>query len=252
MSIIEVRNLKKIYNQFGINQKVAIQNLDLTVDKKEFICIMGASGSGKTTLINVLSTIDSCTHGKILINGEDIAVMSEKEKADMRKKKIGFIFQDYNLIHSLNIKDNILFSLRLNKVQEDIQKERFEKIIKKLKIEDIISKYPYECSGGQQQRVAIARALVTEPEIVFADEPTGNLDSLSSRELMELFVDINEENETTLIVVTHDNLIASYSTKMFYMQDGKLDTCIVRGNKTQEEYYKDIMNVTAAMNLENV
>lgn len=252
MNIIEVKKLGKIYNQFSANQKIAIEDLDLTIKKKEFISIMGPSGSGKTTLINVLSTIDNCTSGKILIDGSDITTMNEIEKANMRKNKIGFIFQDYNLINSLTVKDNILFSLRLIKVHEDIQNDRFYKIIKSLNIEDIINKYPNECSGGQQQRVAIARALIAEPQIVFADEPTGNLDSLSSKELMELFVNINIQNETTLIVVTHDNLVASYSNKMFYMKDGKLDTCIQREGKSQEDYYKEIMFITAQMNLRKV
>lgn len=249
MAIIVVDKLKKTYNPYSVQPKIALQDIHLEVEQGEFICIMGSSGSGKTTLINVLSTIDEATDGKITINGEDIRLMSEKQKANIRKNQIGFIFQNYNLIESLNIKDNILFSLRANKINEAIQKERLEKISKQLNIEDILYKYPHQCSGGQQQRVAIARALITEPQIIFADEPTGNLDSLNAKELMEHFVRINSNQKTSIIMVTHDNLVASYSMKMYYLKDGKIDRCIERKEKTQEEYYKDIMAVTALLNL---
>ncbi|WP_270844597.1 ABC transporter ATP-binding protein, partial [Faecalibacillus intestinalis] len=205
MSYMEIRNLKKVYNPYGVHPKVALNGLDFKVEKGDFICIMGASGSGKTTLVNILSTIDEATGGQILLNQKDLLLLSEKEKANLRKEEIGFIFQNYNLIESLTIKNNILFSLRLNKVDQQTQLEKLNELTIMLNIEEIIDNYPSQCSGGQQQRAAIARALINEPMIIFADEPTGNLDSLNARELMEYFVKINEEKHTTIIMVTHDS-----------------------------------------------
>lgn len=170
--------------------------------------------------------------------------MSEKDKASLRKSEIGFIFQNYNLIETLKNKDNILFSLRLNNVSLDKQQQALIKISKKLGIEDIIDKFPFECSGGQQQRVAIARALITNPKILFADEPTGNIDSLSARELMELFVKINQENNTTIIMVSHDSFVASYSNKLYYIVDGKIKNLLNKDNLSQFDYYSEIVKIT--------
>ena len=249
MSYMEIRNLKKVYNPYGVHPKVALNGLDFKVEKGDFICIMGASGSGKTTLVNILSTIDEATGGQILLNQKDLLLLSEKEKANLRKEEIGFIFQNYNLIESLTIKNNILFSLRLNKVDQQTQLEKLNELTIMLNIEEIIDNYPSQCSGGQQQRAAIARALINEPKIIFADEPTGNLDSLNARELMEYLVKINEEKHTTIIMVTHDSFVASYSKKVYYMKDGQLDLSIDRLNKTQDDYYKDIVKVTTQMHL---
>ena len=205
---------------------------------------MGPSGSGKTTLVNILSTIDESTSGKVILLGQDISNLSEKDKASLRKSEIGFIFQNYNLIETLKNKDNILFSLRLNNVSLDKQQQALIKISKKLGIEDIIDKFPFECSGGQQQRVAIARALITNPKILFADEPTGNIDSLSARELMELFVKINQENNTTIIMVSHDSFVASYSNKLYYIVDGKIKNLLNKNNLSQFDYYSEIVKIT--------
>lgn len=205
---------------------------------------MGPSGSGKTTLVNILSTIDESTSGKVILLGQDISNMSEKDKASLRKSEIGFIFQNYNLIETLKNKDNILFSLRLNNVSLDKQQQALIKISKKLGIEDIIDKFPFECSGGQQQRVAIARALITNPKILFADEPTGNIDSLSARELMELFVKINQENNTTIVMVSHDSFVASYSNKLYYIVDGKIKNLLNKNNLSQFDYYSEIVKIT--------
>ena len=249
MSYMEIRNLKKVYNSYGIHPKVALNGLDFEVEKGDFICIMGASGSGKTTLVNILSTIDEATHGQIFLNQKDLLLLSEKEKANLRKEEIGFIFQNYNLIESLTIKNNILFSLRLNKVDQKIQLEKLNELTKMLNIEEIIDKYPSQCSGGQQQRVAIARAIVNRPKVLIADEPTGNLDPLNARELMEYLVKINEEKHTTIIMVTHDSFVASYSKKVYYMKDGYLDLSIDRLTKSQDDYYKEIVKVTTQMHL---
>ena len=249
MSYMEIRNLKKVYNPYGVHPKVALNGLDFKVEKGDFICIMGASGSGKTTLVNILSTIDEATGGQILLNQKDLLLLSEKEKANLRKEEIGFIFQNYNLIESLTIKNNILFSLRLNKVDQQTQLEKLNELTIMLNIEEIIDNYPSQCSGGQQQRAAIARALINEPMIIFADEPTGNLDSLNARELMEYLVKINEEKHTTIIMVTHDSFVASYSKKVYYMKDGQLDLSIDRNTKSQDDYYKEIVKVTTQMHL---
>ena len=245
MSYMEIRNLKKVYNPYGMHPKVALNGLDFKVEKGDFICIMGASGSGKTTLVNILSTIDEATGGQILLNQKDLLLLSEKEKAKLRKEEIGFIFQNYNLIESLTIKNNILFSPRLNKVNQQTQLERLHELTKMLNIEEIIDKYPSQCSGGQQQRAAIARALINEPKIIFADEPTGNLDSLNARELMEYFVKINEEKHTTIIMVTHDPQIASYSSKLIYITDGKIVKELERKNMSQKDYFYEIMKITS-------
>lgn len=252
MNLIKVEKLKKIYNEYSLNPKLALNDLNFKVEHGEFICIMGTSGSGKTTLINILSTIDEATSGTIIVDNMDITLMSETQKAQLRKEKIGFIFQNYNLIESLTIKDNILFSLKLNGVKKEFQEKKLKEVINQLDIGDIIHKYPSECSGGQQQRAAIARVLVMSPQIIFADEPTGNLDSLNAQELMKLFMKINKENNITIIMVTHDSLVASYSTKMYYMKDGKFDTCLDKLNKSHENYYKDIITITSQMNLKSV
>lgn len=242
--VMAIKNLKKIYGVRGPNPKVAINDISLQIDQGDFVCIMGPSGSGKTTLVNILSTIDEATSGKVILLGQDISNLSEKDKASLRKSEIGFIFQNYNLIETLKNKDNILFSLRLNNVSLDKQQQALIKISKKLGIEDIIDKFPFECSGGQQQRVAIARALITNPKILFADEPTGNIDSLSARELMELFVKINQENNTTIIMVSHDSFVASYSNKLYYIVDGKIKNLLNKDNLSQFDYYSEIVKIT--------
>ncbi len=222
MSYMEIRNLKKVYNPYGVHPKVALNGLDFKVEKGDFICIMGASGSGKTTLVNILSTIDEATGGQILLNQKDLLLLSEKEKANLRKEEIGFIFQNYNLIESLTIKNNILFSPRLNKVNQQTQLERLHELTKMLNIEEIIDKYPSQCSGGQQQRVALARALASKPAIIFADEPTGNLDAKSSKEVVDLLKIAQRKYHETVILVTHDQEIASIADRVITIEDGKI------------------------------
>lgn len=222
MSYMEIRNLKKVYNPYGVHPKVALNGLDFKVEKGDFICIMGASGSGKTTLVNILSTIDEATKGQILFNQKDLLLLSEKEKAKLRKEEIGFIFQNYNLIESLTIKNNILFSPRLNKVNQQTQLERLRELTKMLKIEEIIDKYPSQCSGGQQQRAAIARALINEPKIIFADEPTGNLDSRTSQDVLGLIKISSQNLAQTIVMITHNEEIAQMADRIIRIEDGKI------------------------------
>ena len=222
MSYMEIRNLKKVYNPYSAHPKVALNGLNFDVEKGDFICIMGASGSGKTTLVNILSTIDEATHGQILLNQKDLLLLSEKEKANLRKEEIGFIFQNYNLIESLTIKNNILFSLRLNKVDQKTQLEKLNELTKMLNIEEIIDKYPSQCSGGQQQRAAIARALINEPKIIFADEPTGNLDSKTGMDVIGLLKMTSQKFNQTIVMITHNEEIAQLADRIIRIEDGKI------------------------------
>lgn len=240
--IIKTEMLTKIYNPFSKNPKLALDEVSLSIKEGEFISFMGRSGSGKTTLLNILSTIDDLTKGKLFIYGKNIFEMSDSEKAHFRKENIGFIFQNFNLLDTLTIRENIQLPLKLAKKKVD--QDDFDRIVSELEITDILDKYPFECSGGQTQRVAVARTLVMHPKIIFADEPTGNLDSLNARELMEYLVKINEEKHTTIIMVTHDSFVASYSKKVYYMKDGHLDLSIDRNTKSQDDYYKEIIKVT--------
>lgn len=231
---MEIRNLKKVYNPYGMHPKVALNGLDFKVEKGDFICIMGASGSGKTTLVNILSTIDEATGGQILLNQKDLLLLSEKEKANLRKEEIGFIFQNYNLIESLTIKNNILFSLRLNKVDQQTQLEKLNELTKMLNIEEIIDKYPSQCSGGQQQRAAIARALINEPKIIFADEPTGALNKQNSIEVMEELNRINLDG-TSILLVTHDMKVAARCERVLYIEDGDIREDISLGKWQKDQ-----------------
>lgn len=220
----------------------------ISVNKGTFACIMGTSGSGKTTLINILSTIDEATSGKLLIFDQNIVGLSDKEKANIRKRYMGFIFQDYNLIDSLKVIDNILFSLKLNK-KNIINEAEIKQIISSLGIEELLDKYPFECSGGQQQRIAIARALVCKPKILFADEPTGNVDSIRAKQLMEYFTEINRKYGITIVMVTHDCLVASYASEMYYVEDGKIINHIFKGNDSFEKFYNRIARISMQIKL---
>lgn len=199
-------------------------------------------------MINILSTIDEATSGKLLIFDQNIVGLSDKEKANIRKRYMGFIFQDYNLIDSLKVIDNILFSLKLNK-KNIINEAEIKQIISSLGIEELLDKYPFECSGGQQQRIAIARALVCKPKILFADEPTGNVDSIRAKQLMEYFTEINRKYGITIVMVTHDCLVASYASEMYYVEDGKIINHIFKGNDSFEKFYNRIARISMQIKL---
>lgn len=246
--IIKTANLKKVYGLDRPYPKTALNGVSISVNKGTFACIMGTSGSGKTTLINILSTIDEATSGKLLIFDQNIVGLSDKEKANIRKRYMGFIFQDYNLIDSLKVIDNILFSLKLNK-KNIINEAEIKQIISSLGIEELLDKYPFECSGGQQQRIAIARALVCKPKILFADEPTGNVDSIRAKQLMEYFTEINRKYGITIVMVTHDCLVASYASEMYYVEDGKIINHIFKGNDSFEKFYNRIARISMQIKL---
>ena len=242
MEVLKVNNLKKYYGN-NTNITKALNNISFTVDDNEFLAIMGASGSGKTTLLNTISTIDSVTSGNIIINGVDITNLKEEELSNFRKENLGFVFQDFNLLDTLTIKENIALSLIINKEDKTKIDELVLDISKKLGIEDILNKYPYEVSGGQKQRVASARALINNPKLILADEPTGALDSRNARVLLETFKEMNEELNATILMVTHDAFSASFANRVLFIKDGKIFNEIIKGNKTRGEFYDEIIDV---------
>lgn len=244
--IVKIENLQKYYGKRGIITK-AIDNISFDVNEGEFLGIMGASGSGKTTLLNCVSTIDSATAGKIFIEEEDVTSMKANKLSEFRREKLGFIFQDYNLLDSLIAYENIALALTILRVPANEIEGRIKKIATILNIEDILKKYPYEMSGGQRQRVAAARAIITRPSLVLADEPTGALDSRSSRILMESFIALSDELNATIMMVTHDAFTASYCQRILFLRDGKIFDEIHRGDLTRKEFFDRIMKVVALL-----
>ena len=236
-TIIKTESLTKIYNPLSLNPKLALDQVSLDVKEGEFIAIMGKSGSGKTTLLNILSTIDDLTKGKLFIYGKNIYEMSETERAHVRKENIGFIFQNFNLLDTLTVKENIILPLKL--AGKIIDEEDFKQIIKDLEIDDLLDKYPFECSGGQSQRVAVARTLVMHPKIIFADEPTGNLDGVRSKQLMQYLEKVNREKNITVIMVTHDPLDAAY-----YIEDGKIKDHLLKKDDSFDTYFNKIVKIS--------
>ena len=240
MALLEVKNVKKIYTtRFGKNQVQALSNVNFSVKTGEYVAIMGESGSGKTTLLNILAALDKPTSGMVLLHGKDITHIREKEIANFRREHLGFVFQDFNLLDNFNNKDNIFLPLVLSKKKYPEMEKRLAPIAKQLNIESILSKYPYEISGGQKQRVAVARALITNPDLILADEPTGALDSKSTEELLHLFGQINE-NQQTIIMVTHSTSAASHASRVLFIKDGKIFHEIYRGNKSMDQMYQCI------------
>ena len=240
--ILEVKNLKKYYGSHG-NITKAVDGISFDVLEGEFVAIMGASGSGKTTLLNTISTIDTVTSGNIYLDGVDITTLKEEELADFRRENLGFIFQDFNLLDTLTIEENIALSLIIN--HEDILKvdKKVDEIAKKLGISDILDKFPYEISGGQKQRCACARALINEPKLILADEPTGALDSKSSRMLLETMDEMNERLHATILMVTHDSFSASFCKRVTFIKDGKIFNEILKGEKSRKEFFNEILDV---------
>lgn len=241
--ILNLEQVKKYYGGNGNNITKAVDGISMYVDKGEFVAIMGASGSGKTTLLNCISTIDTVTSGHILVNGKDITAIKEKDFADFRRENLGFIFQDFNLLDTLTIKENIALSLIINKRNPQKIEEEVEMIVRKLDIADILSKFPYEVSGGQKQRCACARALINKPNLILADEPTGALDSKSSRLLLETMSNMNEKLQATILMVTHDPFSASFCKRILFLKDGKIFNEIQKGEKSRKEFFNEILDI---------
>lgn len=245
-SLLKVDNIQKFYGNKG-NVTKAIDHISFCVDKGEFIGIMGASGSGKTTLLNCISTIDTVTSGHIYLEDKDITSLKGSQLADFRGKKLGFIFQDFNLLDTLTAYENISLSLSIADVKPALIKKRVNEIAEALNITEILSKYPYQMSGGQQQRVASARAMATNPAIVLADEPTGALDSRSSRMLLSMMTELNEKLQATILMVTHDAFSASYCRRILFIKDGKIFNELIRGNDTRKEFFDKIIDVVSVL-----
>lgn len=242
MSVLQLDNVKKYYGN-SANITKAVNGISFTVEKGEFVAIMGASGSGKTTLLNCISTIDNVTSGHIYVDQADITELNEKELASFRKNKLGFIFQDFNLLDTLTIEENIALSLVINKEKVDQVDDKVLTMAQNLGIESILKKFPYEVSGGQKQRCACARALINDPKIILADEPTGALDSKSARMLLETMSNMNENLEATILMVTHDAFSASFCKRILFLKDGKIFNEIIRGEKTRKEMFHEILDV---------
>ncbi|MDB0580714.1 ABC transporter ATP-binding protein [Salinicoccus roseus] len=246
MMILEAKDIKKSYgNRF--NRTEVLKGIDMNIEKGEFVSIMGASGSGKTTLLNVLSSIDRVSSGHIQIEGADITQMKDKQLAHFRKNDLGFIFQEYNLLDTLTVKENILLPLSIRNMKKDEVDRQFERVAGELGIHELSGKYPNEISGGQQQRTSAARAFIHQPKIIFADEPTGALDSKSASNLLKKLQQMNVTSLSTIMMVTHDATAASYSGRVIFLKDGLVYSTLRRGGRPQEEFYKEIMNTQSVL-----
>ncbi|MNP01641.1 ABC transporter ATP-binding protein YxdL [compost metagenome] len=245
-NILRVEKIEKYYGNKG-NITKALDNISFNVDKGEFVGIMGPSGSGKTTLLNCISTIDNVTTGNIIINNKDITKLKPRSLENFRRDELGFIFQDFNLLDTLTAYENIALALTIQNRKVTEIDDLIKKVAKKLEILDVLIKYPFQMSGGQKQRVASARALVTEPSLVLADEPTGALDSKSSRLLLDSFEKLNKEFQATILMVTHDAFTASYAHRILFIKDGKIFNELVRGNDTRKVFFNKIIEVVTLL-----
>ena len=244
--LLRVENIEKYYGGLGTVTR-ALDQLSFHVRKGEYISIMGASGSGKTTLLNCLSTIDSVSAGHIMLHGKDITKLREEELAAFRRDNLGFVFQEYNLLDTLTLEENMALPLTIQGLGPEKISLRVRKIADKLQIGDVLGKFPFQTSGGQKQRCAFARAVVCGPKIIFADEPTGALDSHSARVLLEIISQLHEDLETTVFMVTHDAFCASYAERILFLKDGKIFNELVKGEKTRGVFYHEILDVLSLL-----
>lgn len=247
MALLDVRNLKKVYTtRLGSNQVQALSNVNFSVEQGEYVAIMGESGSGKTTLLNILALLDRPTGGEVILNGKNTVDIKEKELSAFRRKNLGFVFQDFNLLDTFSLQDNIFLPLVLSGEKYDSMQEKLKPIAKELGIESILGKFPYEVSGGQKQREAVARALITNPQIILADEPTGALDSKSTDQLLELFSKINGRGQT-ILMVTHSTKAASKAGRVLFIKDGEVFHQIYKASMTDEEMYTKISDTLTVL-----
>lgn len=240
MALLEAKNIRKVYaTRFGGNQVQALTDVSFTVDEGEYVAIMGESGSGKTTLLNILAALDRPTSGTVLLDGKDISAIRENQLAAFRRDQLGFVFQDFNLLDTFSLKDNILLPLVLQGMNWREMEANLLPIANQLRIANLLEKYPYEVSGGQKQRAAVARALITRPQILLADEPTGALDSRSTDELLKLFGEINASGQT-IVMVTHSVRAASCASRVLFLRDGEVSLELKRGKDTDSQFYQRI------------
>lgn len=247
MPLLEVNNLQKIYkSRFSSVQVEALREVSFSIEPGEFVAIMGESGSGKTTLLNLLAVLDKPTAGNILINGQDAGKIPAKQLSSYRRNHLGFVFQDYSLLDTFTLKDNIILPLVLNKAKPSQIEKSLEAISHRLSLDSLLKKYPYEVSGGQKQRAAVARALIVQPELLLADEPTGALDSKSSSALLDLFELLNHQGQT-ICMVTHSINAASYASRVLFIQDGRIFHQLFKGKASREQFYEQISNTLTIM-----
>ncbi len=247
MALLEVKHLKKIYtNRFGGNQTEALIDVNFSIEEGEYVAIMGESGSGKTTLLNLLASFDKPTAGDIILNGLSFRSIPERNLAAYRRENLGFVFQDFNLLDTLSLRDNIYLPLVLAGEKTEVTKRRIEPLVKLLRITDILDKFPYEVSGGQKQRAAIARALITKPKMILADEPTGALDSRASDQLLGLFEKVNTAGQT-ILMVTHSTKAASHAGRVLFIKDGAVYHELYRGSLSHEEMYRKISDTLTVL-----
>ena len=243
--ILKIKNITKDYGIKGFKTRV-LKDISLDVNKGDFIAIMGPSGAGKTTLLNIMSTLDKQTSGDVILDGIDVSNVKNKELSKLRREKIGFIFQDYNLLDNMTLMNNIALPLALGKKKSKEIEDRVINIAKKFGLENHLDKYPYQLSGGQKQRGAAARSLITNPAVIFADEPTGALDSKSAYELLDSLEKVNKENNATIIMITHNPLTASYANEVYMINDGNI-RCKLNKGDSRKEFYSKIMDMLASM-----
>lgn len=251
MSVLEAVLLTKVYGEAQSESSAkALNGVSLSVEQGDYIAVMGPSGSGKSTLVSILSGILRPTSGSVTIDGKRIDTMDQYEMALFRRRRLGFVFQEFNLLDHLSLKENIMLPMVLDKKEPAVMQTKAKQVMKLFDIEKIQEKYPYEVSGGQQQRAAVARALVNDPAIVFADEPTGNLDSKSSNAVMNCLTQMNENEKTTVLMVTHDVFAASFCKQVIFIKDGKVNLNITRKG-TRQEFFDEILNCQAVVGGEN-
>lgn len=247
MVILELKDVKKTYKTRKVTTE-ALKGVNFSVDSGEFISIMGESGAGKTTLLNIIATLDRATSGSVILNGQDTSLLKDSEISDFRRRELGFVFQDFNLLDQFNNRDNIFLPLVLSNEKEAVMKDRLSKLKSALGIGELLEKYPYEVSGGQKQRIAVARGVITNPALLLADEPTGALDSQSSESLLKMFCNINEAGQT-IIMVTHSLRASSYAKRVLFIKDGIVYHEIYRGeNERQEEFMERINQAQFMLN----
>lgn len=250
MQILTAKNISKTYGSRKNKQFVALKDISFEVNQGDFVGIMGSSGSGKTTLLNIIGSIDNLTTGIFMMENKDVSKLNKKQLANHRRKNIGFIFQDYNLLESMTLRENIILPLALTGMSAKEMEAKLMELVSDLGIADVIDKYPYEVSGGEQQRAAACRALITNPKIILADEPTGNLDSKSSKQLLKLFEYINEKYNATILMVTHDVFAASYCHKIMFIRDGEIYNELY-ADDDRKVFFDQILNVMSVLGGDN-
>lgn len=247
MALLDVKNVRKVYTtRFGGNQVEALKDVNFSVEQGEYVAIMGESGSGKSTLLNILAALDTPTEGKVFLKEKDLSKVKEKEMAAFRRNNLGFVFQDFNLLDTFSLKDNIFLPLVLSGTSHKEMERRLLTLADKLGIKNLLEKYPYEVSGGQKQRAAIARAVITQPQLLLADEPTGALDSKAAKELLKLFISLNQDGQT-ILMVTHSVKAASTAGRVLFIKDGRVFHQIYKGNLSETQMYQKISDAMTAI-----